>query len=66
MVQELEEGGTGTGRGDGSGNGDGTGYGKTRDLEKIQIMFDRNKSGLITLYIIANYVKMHLYKEKLY
>ena len=26
------------------------GYGKTRDLEKIQIMFDRNKSSLFTLY----------------
>ncbi|MFK7816178.1 MAG: TonB family protein [Gammaproteobacteria bacterium] len=43
-------GGTGSGGGDGSGNGDGSGYGKTRDLEKIQIMFDRNKSGLFTLY----------------
>jgi len=43
-------GGTGAGGGDGSGNGDGSGYGKTRDLEKIQIMFDRNKSGLFTLY----------------
>ena len=43
-------GGTGAGSGDGSGSGDGTGYGKTRDLEKIQIMFDRNKSGLFTLY----------------
>ena len=42
--------GTGSGGGDGSGNGDGSGYGKTRDLEKIQIMFDRNKSGLFTLY----------------
>ncbi len=43
-------GGTGSGSGDGSGNGNGSGYGKTRDLEKIQIMFDRNKSGLFTLY----------------
>jgi TonB family protein len=43
-------GGIGSGGGDGSGNGDGSGYGKTRDLEKIQIMFDRNKSGLFTLY----------------
>jgi len=43
-------GGTGSGSGDGSGNGDGSGYGKTRDLEKIQIMFDRNKSSLFTLY----------------
>jgi len=43
-------GGTGSGGGDGSGSGDGSGYGKTRDLEKIQIMFDRNKSGLFTLY----------------
>ncbi len=42
--------GTGSGGGDGSGSGDGAGYGKTRDLEKIQIMFDRNKSGLFTLY----------------
>lgn len=42
--------GTGSGGGDGSGNGTGSGYGKTRDLEKIQIMFDRNKSGLFTLY----------------
>ena len=42
--------GTGSGGGYGSGNGDGSGYGKTRDLEKIQIMFDRNKSGLFTLY----------------
>ena len=42
--------GTGSGGGDGSGTGDGAGYGKTRDLEKIQIMFDRNKSGLFTLY----------------
>ena len=42
--------GTGSGSGDGSGNGDGSGYGKTRDLEKIQIMFDRNKSSLFTLY----------------
>ncbi|MEJ2114682.1 MAG: AgmX/PglI C-terminal domain-containing protein [Gammaproteobacteria bacterium] len=42
--------GTGSGGGNGSGNGDGSGYGKTRDLEKIQIMFDRNKSGLFTLY----------------
>jgi len=43
-------GGAGSGGGDGSGNGDGSGYGKTRDLEKIQIMFDRNKSSLFTLY----------------
>lgn len=43
-------GGTGSGGGAGSGNGDGTGYGKTRDLEKIQITFDRNKSGLFTMY----------------
>ncbi len=43
-------GGTGSGSGDGSGNGDGTGYGKTRDLEKIQITFDRNKSSLFTMY----------------
>lgn len=42
--------GTGSGGGDGSGDGTGSGYGKTRDLEKIQIMFDRNKSGLFTLY----------------
>ncbi|QMU60666.1 MAG: TonB family protein [Gammaproteobacteria bacterium] len=42
--------GLGGGGGTGSGNGDGTGYGKTRDLEKIQIMFDRNKSSLFTLY----------------
>ncbi len=49
-VEGLGGGGTGAGGGDGSGNGDGSGYGKTRDLEKIQIMFDRNKSGLFTLY----------------
>ena len=43
-------GGTGRGGGSGSGNGDGSGYGKTRDLEKIQITFDRNKSSLFTMY----------------
>jgi protein TonB len=43
-------GGAGTGSGDGSGKGDGSGYGKTRNEEYIQIMFDRNKSGLFTLY----------------
>lgn len=36
--------------GGGSGSGDGSGYGKTRDEEKIQIMFDRNKSSLFTIY----------------
>lgn len=49
-VDGLGGGGTGSGSADGSGNGDGSGYGKTRDLEKIQIMFDRNKSSLFTLY----------------
>jgi len=36
--------------GGGSGSGDGSGYGKTRDEENIQIMFDRNKSSLFTIY----------------
>ena len=36
--------------GGGSGSGEGSGYGKTRDEEKIQIMFDRNKSSLFTIY----------------
>ena len=43
-------GGNGAGGGSGSGNGDGAGYGKTRNLEKIQITFDRNKSSLFTMY----------------
>lgn len=36
--------------GGGAGSGDGSGYGKTRDEENIQIMFDRNKSSLFTIY----------------
>ena len=40
----------GPGGGSGSGDGTGAGYGKTRDLEKIQITFDRNKSSLFTMY----------------
>ncbi len=38
------------GGGSASGSGSGDGYGKTRDEEKIQITFDRNKSSLFTMY----------------